>query len=1009
MSKLSDLSSLGSATGLIDRLVGLYGTAGAAISGTLTAGTIPKATAPKILGDSIMSEAGSLITVAGGISATGNVTIGSLSGSGSGVVAVDNDGLLSWLATPSTSPGGATTNVQYNNAGAFGGDANFIYDGAGNISIGKATFEAIRAAYVNIQLGGNAILSGFSAERVGADTFWSQNAYYAGAGWLAISDGLSSRITQSAGAVFIQVSNGSDNADAAVGWITPLQIQNDGSIDISTYSLGYDGSAGGLSFDASNNITTSGYVQINGSGLYNSDSVSWIEYLGFSLSTLKGAWNVENHLTVAGGNLSVSSGNILITGSNNELRFYESVNYVGFEAPALDADQIWVLPNADGSASDYLQTDGSGNLTWAPEGYAYMSVGDSITGGTAQAVLFESAGNLLAEDAGNFDYDGAGTLTLETAYNTKDATGVYQINSATVLRTLATGGTCVGVGAGTNATGNYNTILGYNAGIGAAAWSGASNVIVGTNISQAFNGTTAATNVLIGSAIVSSSTALGNDNTFIGNSIATNALSTCTTNIAIGPYVMQGATSAYQNIVMGYAAGQGLTSGHGNMAFGYIAGQYLGGGVNNMMIGSGAGRYNSGSSNVYIGDYAGAGTGAYAVDSTVCIGSYSGAEGPGPQAVFIGTSSGQTSSGSACVYIGYLSGQLSYAGHSNTCIGYYTGQKLIGRQNTLIGYRAGGFGTTWNKHRNIFIGFESGYNATHTGLSDQLVIANSNTTTPLIYGIFPNTSLTFNATNVTYTGNILMADDKSLNFGAVPDVTMLWENASGDFDVDIAGTLTLDGTGVAALTFGNGTSRIQAGSMSGVLELNGSTSVDLSYGGLGVQVQVAAGGLILSSGVTLLGGSTGVVDLLTNSCNLKLRRWDQAGTPGIGADTINSWYHTDDSLAYLVLEDNDAGTTYNRMSPVIGGYQKSVRDTANRGLATEDEQCFGNTDGGAFTYTLPAAPTQGQYLRFANTGTSANDLTIDRNGKNIRGAAANMTITDGVVEILVYDSTDGWY
>ncbi len=51
--------------------------------------------------------------------------------------------------------------------------------------------------------------------------------------------------------------------------------------------------------------------------------------------------------------------------SKNELRFYDNGNYVGFEAPDLAADQIWVLPTADGNASDFLQTNGSGALSWA--------------------------------------------------------------------------------------------------------------------------------------------------------------------------------------------------------------------------------------------------------------------------------------------------------------------------------------------------------------------------------------------------------------------------------------------------------------------------------------------------------------------------------------------------------------------------------------------------------------------------------------------------------------------
>ena len=49
-----------------------------------------------------------------------------------------------------------------------------------------------------------------------------------------------------------------------------------------------------------------------------------------------------------------SDANISIEGSNNELRFYEGSNYVGFEAGALSVDQIWVLPTADGSTAGDL-------------------------------------------------------------------------------------------------------------------------------------------------------------------------------------------------------------------------------------------------------------------------------------------------------------------------------------------------------------------------------------------------------------------------------------------------------------------------------------------------------------------------------------------------------------------------------------------------------------------------------------------------------------------------------
>ncbi len=60
-----------------------------------------------------------------------------------------------------------------------------------------------------------------------------------------------------------------------------------------------------------------------------------------------------------------TGGHLSVGGNNNELRFYEGANYVGFEAPALSADKIWVLPAADGSSGQVLSTNGSGTLSFA--------------------------------------------------------------------------------------------------------------------------------------------------------------------------------------------------------------------------------------------------------------------------------------------------------------------------------------------------------------------------------------------------------------------------------------------------------------------------------------------------------------------------------------------------------------------------------------------------------------------------------------------------------------------
>ena len=55
------------------------------------------------------------------------------------IYATANDGTNPDIAeiALSTSPGGSTTQVQYNNSGAFGGDANFIWDASTGLNIGS--------------------------------------------------------------------------------------------------------------------------------------------------------------------------------------------------------------------------------------------------------------------------------------------------------------------------------------------------------------------------------------------------------------------------------------------------------------------------------------------------------------------------------------------------------------------------------------------------------------------------------------------------------------------------------------------------------------------------------------------------------------------------------------------------------------------------------------------------------------------------------------------------------
>ena len=76
-------------------------------------------------------------------------------------------------------------------------------------------------------------------------------------------------------------------------------------------------------------------------------------------------------------------------------------------------------------------------------------------------------------------------------------------------------------------------------------------------------------------------------------------------------------------------------------------------------------------------------------------------------------------------------------------------------------------------------------------------------------------------------------------------------------------------------------------------------------------------------------------------------------------------------------------------------------------------QILANTNGGAFTLTLPASPSAGQEVSVIDQGYdfNTNALTIGRNSSNIANAAADLVVnTQGAGFTLVYsgDATTGW-
>ena len=91
---------------------------------------------------------------------------------------------------------------------------------------------------------------------------------------------------------------------------------------------------------------------------------------------------------------------------------------------------------------------------------------------------------------------------------------------------------------------------------------------------------------------------------------------------------------------------------------------------------------------------------------------------------------------------------------------------------------------------------------------------------------------------------------------------------------------------------------------------------------------------------------------------------------------------------------------------------KGYYTTTSAYTAVNNDQVIVDTSGGVVTVTLPASPSVGNEVTIIDGKGSfnTNNLTVNRNGSNINGAASNLTVsTNGEAFTLVYlNATRGW-
>jgi len=118
---------------------------------------------------------------------------------------------------------------------------------------------------------------------------------------------------------------------------------------------------------------------------------------------------------------------------------------------------------------------------------------------------------------------------------------------------------------------------------------------------------------------------------------------------------------------------------------------------------------------------------------------------------------------------------------------------------------------------------------------------------------------------------------------------------------------------------------------------------------------------------------------------------------------------TADGTANQILQTNGSGTL--SFATVSGGAAwQSVKTSGFTAVAKQGYFC--DTTSAAFTATLPASATIGDFIQFIDyAGTfDTNNLTIGRNGHKIQGVAEDLTVSvERAGLTLVYvDSTQGW-
>lgn len=181
---------------------------------------------------------------------------------------------------------------------------------------------------------------------------------------------------------------------------------------------------------------------VDGNGDANNISVIGGQYFTDMLDHVQGTLT-GNSAIIADSNLAIDKlnvGNSLTNGG--EIRFNEGTNngsnFIGLKSPnAVTASQTFVLPDGDGTAGQFLKTDGSGNLDFSTVNQFINLAGDTGTDtyNTSETLNFLGTGGMTQTVTDNTV---TVTATALTNSNLSGSAGITNANIANPQTTLGT-------------------------------------------------------------------------------------------------------------------------------------------------------------------------------------------------------------------------------------------------------------------------------------------------------------------------------------------------------------------------------------------------------------------------------------------------------------------------------------------------------------------------------------------------------------------------------------------